>query len=52
MLEYILSAVLALVGLFIRDLLTADEVHIRITVNGVDKIRYDKVEPEDDEDEE
>lgn len=51
-LEYILSAVLALVGLFIWDLLTADEVHIRITVNGVDKVKYDKVEPEDDEDEE
>ena len=52
MLEFILSVVLALVGLFIWDLLTADEVHIRITVNGVDRITYDKVEPEDDEDEE
>lgn len=52
MLEYILSAVLALVGLFIWDLLTADEVHIRITVNGVDKVKYDKVEPEDESEEE
>lgn len=49
-LEYVLSVVLALVGLFIWNLLTADEIHI--TVNDVDKTKYDKVESEDDEDEE
>lgn len=50
MLEHILSVVLAFVGLFIWNLLTADEVHI--TINDVDKVKYDKVESEDDEDEE
>ena len=49
-LEHVLSVVLALVGLFIWNLLTADEIHI--TVNDVGKIKYDKVESEDDEDEE
>lgn len=49
-LEHVLSVVLAFVGLFIWDLLTVDEVHI--TVNDVDKIKYDKAESEDDENEE